>query len=129
MFRDLKNTINRALSVVPNNSVAATVTGTGIDLKDQEAPVACVCCCGTASGTPSTQSVVWTVEESDSSGSGYSAISGATVTQTADSDIDVIQVNQRTKRYVRLVAVITFSGGSSPAIEVAGIIETQKTKF
>lgn len=62
------------------------------------------------------------LEESDT-GSSWSAVAGVSFAAMTEEFTSQVRSFRRTKRYVRLVATIT---GSSPEIEVAGLIGQQK---
>jgi hypothetical protein len=112
--------IKTGLAIEPQNSQAATVTGVVIDRKGYDSAVF-TCVTGQASGSPSAQSAAFAVHSSATSGGVYAAISGATATVTADSTGSEISVDLRGEyRYIKLVSVVSFTGGSTPAVEVAG---------
>ena len=108
----------------PVASAAATINGDGIDRLGFSSAVLHHQC-GDATGSPSAQSVATRLQHSDAQGSGFADVSPA-VTLTAltanntdaERDVDLTGL----KRYIRLVSVVTFTGGSSPAIPVAATI-------
>ena len=104
----------------PANQVAGTVNGAAIDRAALGMPQSAtlVGACGAASGTPTAQSVDFKLQHSDASGSGYADLSGAAVTQmTADDQLEYVDVDlSSAKRYIRVVEVVAFTGGSTPAI-------------
>jgi len=111
---------------------AGAINGTGIDCKqDVDGPfesAIAVASLGTAAGTPTAESLVIKIQHSDSSGSGYTDYadeSGSTVATAtgiasaapATNDGARIQLAVRlknAKRYVRIVATLGFTAGTSP---------------
>lgn len=111
--------IKTGLAIEPQNSVAAVVTGVEIDRKGYDS-VVITGLTGGASGSPTVQSCVFKVQSAATSGGSYSDVSGATVTVSADSSAGEINLDLRNvARYIKVVCTITFTGGSTPAIEVA----------
>lgn len=90
----------------------ASANGTGVDLEEFAEPgggqFKAILDCGTVTGTSPTLDVK--IQESDSSGSGYTDISGAAFTQLGTAGNEEIHF-QTSKRYVRAVATIA---GTSP---------------
>ena len=78
---------------------------------------------GAATGTPDAQSLVFQLQESDASGSGYVAVDGATITIAADDTLSVLDVDlSARKRYLRVIldaSESSFTGGSSPANDIS----------
>jgi hypothetical protein len=92
----------------------STVTGTGVDFLQGDGQCFAVQHVGAVSGT--TPTLDGKIQESDTSGSGYADISGATFTQvTASTSLLVINFF-RTKRYLRYVGTI---GGTTPSFTMA----------
>jgi hypothetical protein len=77
---------------------------------------------GAATGSPMTYSVAFHLEES-ADNSSWADVEGVAFTYNADSntsDFDVYSLDLiGRKRYLRIVAVATLTGGSSPAMPVA----------
>ena len=118
---DLKALLTFQESVAPV-SAGATVTGTTCDLKGHESAAAVA---STDSIAGSGGTIAFTLEESDASGSGFSAIaaadlSGAFVAASADDRTELVGI-VRSKRYVRVVATKagTVSAGIMHAMVVA----------
>ena len=108
-----------ALTLVAPSTRTATVTGTGVDLSPYVNTVntnlKIVADVGTVTGTTPTLDI--TVEESDSSGSGYSAITGAAFTQITATGTGAVEIHTKTnKRYIRAVGTI---GGTTPSFPLA----------
>src|SRR5262245_24871764 len=102
-------------------TATATVTGTGVDMIDADHRCFAVQQVGTVSGTAPT--LDGKIQESDTIGSGYTDISGATFSQvTASTNLQVISF-ERTKRYLRYVGTIA---GTSPSFALAALLGEQK---
>jgi len=100
------------LSFHPTAARTATGNGTGVDMQAYDGDVVLVL--DSAAGTGTTPTLAITVEHSDVSGSGYTAISGAaftTVTTTASQQELVISKDEA-KRYVRVTYTL---GGTTPS--------------
>ena len=120
---DLNSNIKIAPSIYPTNSGAATIdsASTAVDTKGYHSAMVAVAV-GAASGTPDTQSVIFTVQK-DTASAFSSATTVSTFTAiTADNGsatVHIPNLGTAQERYLRVKAVIAFTGGSSPAIEVA----------
>lgn len=114
---DIGAYIKPALSIAPvSTDGSADVNGSGIDRVGYFSGVV-VCAVGAASGSPSAQSVVFQLEES-SDNSTFTAVSGATVTITADDTLGELDVDlSARKRYLRVVCTdaTAFTAGTTPA--------------
>lgn len=109
--------VKNQVGTVPAASAAGTVNGTGVDrlgfaFAVLEAQT------GATTGTPTTQTVDCKLQHSDASGSGYTDVTGGAVAQ-----ITAINTRKRKtidlrplKRYVRVVTVTAFTGGTTPTI-------------
>jgi hypothetical protein len=100
------------LSFHPTAARTSTGNGTGVDMQTYDGDLVLVL--DSAAGTGTTPTLAITVEHSDASGSGYTAISGAaftTVTTTASQQKLVISKDEA-KRYVRVTYTL---GGTTPS--------------
>jgi hypothetical protein len=89
--------------------------GTGIDCADYSGPIFGLFHVEDASGSPTTQSYVCKLQESDAVGGTYTdCINMRTVTLTADNTAGFAKAD-RTKQFVKGVMTPAFTGGSSPA--------------
>ena len=98
------------LSLLPNDVVTATGTGSAVDLVDYEGDIACILD-AEAGGASITYAVKLT--ESDTSGGSYTDVTdGAFTTTTANTAlVEKISVNtDKLKRYIKVS--ITVAGGS-----------------
>jgi hypothetical protein len=126
MTTKLQDVANQAVllaGVNPDNKTS-TVTGTGVDLLAGDNRCFAIQHVGPVTGTSPT--LDGKLQESDTLGSGYGDISGATFTQvTASNNLQVITFD-RTKRYVRYVGTIA---GTSPDFTVGVVIGEQKKQL
>ena len=105
-------------------TATSTVTGTGVDMINADSRCFAIQHVGTVSGSSPT--LDGKIQESDSSGSGFADISGATFTQvTASTNLQCITF-ERTKRYLRYVGTIA---GSSPSFALAALLGEQKKQI
>lgn len=119
--RDLHNEISVGNSIVPAAIKTTTSTGTGIDLAGYRSAAVVFVVGAITDGTHTP-----TLEESDSSGSGYSAVaaadmSGTLAALTASTNQEVSYIGS--KRYIRAVVTVTGSpstGGYYQAVVVRG---------
>lgn len=108
--------------LTPASTTAATVTGAVVDRKGFD-EVTLTGKVGAASGSPSAQSVIYKVQDSaDGSTDWQDVANGTAAALTADGDEVVLRVPSayNLRRYLRLAAVVSFTGGSSPAIIPTG---------
>lgn len=105
------------------SNATGNVNGAEIDTLGLNADISLVARTGAASGTPSAQSATFKVQESDTSGSGYTDITGWTTPAiTADNTSAKIECPSAwiKKRYLRVVATVSFTSGTSPALPIFG---------
>lgn len=80
---------------------------------------------GAATGTPDSYTVAAKVQESDASGSGYTDVTGATITTIAadnkSAQIQVDGLGTDRKRYLKLIITAAFVNGTSPKALVSGV--------
>ena len=98
-------------------TAAATVNGAFIDRQGYQSCVLAAQA-GTATGTPTGQTVDAKLQDSADGSTGWGDLTGAAVTQiTADDTLEKIDVDLAVaKRYIRVVQVITLTGGSTPTL-------------
>jgi len=123
-MRSVYDAIKPAISVRSQSASAGTVNGSSVDTKGYNSAMV-NCDVGAASGAPTTQSVTFKVQES-SDGSTWTDVSGATTSAiTADNKSAQIRVEglgTSRSRYLRVVATVSFTGGTSPAIPISSAI-------
>ena len=113
--------IKTGLAIEPQLSAdtPVAINGVEIDRRGYNSLVV-TCMTGQTDGSPSAQSHAFKVQASATSGSGYADVSGATATITADSTGSEINLDLRNvARYLRVVVTPSFTGGSTPNIELA----------
>lgn len=120
--RDIGAYIKAVTGIEPQaDDGAAQVDGATVDRSGYYSLVA-HCQTGAVTGAPTALSVEFKVQESDD-GTTWSDIPGASVTLTAGSASGEIDVNLQTaKKNVRVVANSTFTGGTSPTVQVASAV-------
>jgi hypothetical protein len=120
-----------ATSVLPQSSAAATVDGSSVDRFAHGHALSCVLhqVAGADSGTPTTVSVQTKLQHSadnstwaDYTPPGASSVA-ETVALTAASTENSVAIDlSSADQYIRAVTTVAFTGGTSPAIEVAADI-------
>ncbi|WP_436772062.1 hypothetical protein [Yinghuangia sp. YIM S09857] len=122
MSRDLKNNISPVPSLAPAARTAAA-DGVGVDLANYSS-AAVVIEAGTATGT--TPSFEFEVQESDTFGSGYTAVAdadldGAEPTVTTANDEGLFEVGYRgRKRYLRVI--VKTPTGTTPNLPCSALV-------
>ena len=118
----------KAIELFPITDIASATTtnGTGVDCLGLRDDLVAVVQLGAMTGTHTCDV---TIQESDASGSGYAAISGAVFTQTdANSDNTIACIGfKRTKRYVR-ASIVTAGTVTSNIIGISGLIKAEEGK-
>lgn len=115
--KDLKTETTTA-ALVSSAAIAATASQTGVDISDYAGNLLVVANIGAATaGTNPTMNVK--IETSDSSGSGYSDVSGAAFTEvTTVAGVQTMSLETRgLKKYIRTTT--TLGGTSSPSFPVS----------
>lgn len=117
------------IGVDPAERSAGAANGTGIDRQGFNSCVL-VAQSGAVTGAPSAQTLDVKLQHSDAQGSGFvdyqpdgTAASGAVAQVTAASSAKKRSINLRgAKRYIRAVATVGFTGGSSPTLHSSALI-------
>lgn len=126
-LNDLDTTQAGGGSVRPQASAAATVDGSAVDLLGAEGPVHLLASVGATTGTPTSFTVTWKLQESDTSGGTYADLGDAQTEVLSAVNTDaVISTGWRTKRFVRAVATVDFVGGTSPTVGISGVVVARK---
>lgn len=127
-MKTIDYSVEAKAGINPQAASAGTITGSAIDRKDFD-DGRIVGQVGAVAGAPSAQSVIFKLTESDASGGTYTDVTGGAIAAvTTDNqivDLEIPDMHKR-KRYFKLVAVVAFTGGSSPAIPINGILELGK---
>jgi hypothetical protein len=125
-LRDIGSYIKPTKGIKVTNAAAGTINGAAIDRMaagGRDAFMSCVLhgMCGDATGAPSARTVDFKLQDSDDGSTGWADITGSSVSQLTANDTDAEKgVNLGgAKRYIRAVAIVGFTGGTSPAIPVA----------
>lgn len=113
---DIKNNIAPAITIAPG-AYTANTTGTGVDLAGFDAAAVVITVGAVTSGAFSFE-----VQESDSSGSGYTAVADADLDGTEPASITATTVTEvgylGRKRYLRVVATDTAAGDAAFSVLV-----------
>ncbi len=123
MNRDLGYGIKQVACICQNAS-ASTISGVDVDCRDFESAMFSIIR-GEESGSPSSWTLDLKIQEKDE-GESYTDVTGAAIVQlTEDSEAMAIatiamRLTSR-KRYLRAVATLAMSGGSSPKLPIAVI--------
>ena len=108
--------------IVAQNSAAATVVGTGIDVSGYRSLYA-TCNVGATTGSPTALSCIFSFEESDTVGGTYTALNdedgnAITLTVTAASSFnEMLAKLQVNKAFVLVQCIVSFTAGTSPTID------------
>ena len=115
------------VSLRPGLSCSGSVTknGLSVDMTSTVGPVSSVCSLGTKEGAPTSITIVFELEESSDESVWTDMAPRTNVSLSAD-DSTAIGKGTRTKRFARIVATSTATGGSSPTAPICGIIFAQK---
>lgn len=123
--------VNEISSVVPQASAAQTIDGTSIDRALHQNPLSCVLrtSTGAETGSPTGVSVQSTLQHAPDNSTwtnflydGTHTAQGAAITAASTDQNYPIDL-ALAYRYIRVVTVVSFTGGSSPTVGVsAGVI-------
>ena len=124
-MRSIYDAVKSLVTVRPTNAAAGAQTAEAVDTMGYNTAMV-VIEVGAASGSPTAQTVDAKVQESDDGSTGWTDVDGAAITQiTADDQSALIRVEglgTGRKRYLRVLATVGFTGGTSPAIPVTASI-------
>jgi hypothetical protein len=145
MMRFVGKEISGGLAIAPIDGGDATLTGVAIDRKNYENALF-VLSQGLSTGTPTDIDITWKVQHSDASTSGFADVSGTLVDETgttgfctgtavanatpeSTSTATVLSVDLKPlKRYVKVVATLTHTGGSTPTTPVGATYALAQNK-
>lgn len=130
-FSTLHDIVNNAFlgnSIAPI-SRTTDVNGTGFDCTAVDGPINAVSQVGAATGSPTSFSVTAKLQESDTQNGTYTDLASQTSPGAQAAAGTVALRGIRTKKWVRLVQAISFSGGSSPAVPTSGLLIGQKRSY
>lgn len=125
--RDTTSRENAVRAFAPQSLAAGTLNGASVDTKPvtggpMPSSAKLFLSNGAATGTPDSYTLTPTVQDSADGSSWDAVASGAAVTAIAanntDREIDIDLL--RLRRYVRVVVVAAYTGGTSPACPVSG---------
>ena len=124
---DLKTGMLSDVSLRPGTTISGGTGANGIsvDLRDTVGPVQAICIHGLITGTPTSFSHTFQLEES-SDESSWTAMNPRQQANISALDDPAIAKGTRTKRFARVVVTDNFTGGTSPTSEVCAVIFAQK---
>lgn len=121
--RDIGAYIAATKGIKPQSTTAATINGPAID---RVGKYSCVLqgSCGDATGSPSAQSVTHKLQHSADGSTGWTDLADAAAAALTANDTAVeVDVDlSGALRYIRAVAVVAFTAGTSPAIPIAATV-------
>lgn len=110
-------------SLPPVAAVAGTRTGTSVD-RLGFASCVIVHSCAAVAGAPTTQAIDLKLQDSDD-GSAFADVAGYAFAQktTGTAELRELDLNlAKARRFVRLVEVVAFTGGTTPSVVSAPVI-------
>jgi hypothetical protein len=129
LARNIGSILKVVKGINPGNFVAGTTNGAAIDRAGaggKNLHLSCVLkgACGAASGGPSAQSVNQKLQDSADGSTGWVDIAGAAIAAlVADNTEAQVDVDlSGAKRFIRVVSVVAFTGGTAPAIPASAEI-------
>lgn len=127
---DPKTSLGGGVSIEPGtNSDGAITNGDWVDCGDLSVSpkVSALCTTASATGSPTSYTVDFHIEEADdASGTNAQDCAVKSDGQATGDKQQVWATAQRTKQFCRVVADPTFTGGSSPTIDLGASILAQK---
>ncbi len=108
--------------IAPQSTVAATVNGSAVD-RTQFRAAKLSGLAGAASGTPTTQSVIYKLQDSADGSTGWADF--GTALADLDGDNEIANGNfdlAGAKKFVRAVATVAFTGGTSPEQLIGAVL-------
>ena len=121
-IKDIGAYIKAVAGIGPQNAAdGATVNGSGVDRQGLRSCVVAAHV-GAVTGAPTATSIQFKLQKSDDN-STFTDVSGASTTITAaDSSAELDLDISGLKRYVRVVAAVSFTGGTSPTADIAATL-------
>ena len=128
--RNIGAFLRPAIGILPQDASAGTINGAAIDRMSpggtDESFESCVlhAVAGAETGTPTSKTVDAKLQESADGSSGWADITDAAVTTiTADDTQETVDVDlSGALRYIRVVEVVAFVGGTTPTVPVASSV-------
>lgn len=128
-MHDLKNNLGGGVSIQPgtNRSGNGTSNGDWVDCGELSGPqVFADCALGAITGSPTAISVVFELQQADDD----SGTNAEDCPVKEDVTLEAAKASgfcraQRSRRYVRVSATATFTGGSSPTVDLGATVRGQ----
>lgn len=122
----------KPVQLIANQSATATVTGSAVDIRPMELTDAIfVVAVGAPTGSPSTESVIFKLQQSATSGGTYTDVANSTFTAatggTAQFGTKGVVLDPVNYPFVKAVATIAFTGGTTPAFPIAAALLKKMT--
>jgi len=128
-YNDFRTNVAIKHSIEPgfNQSGDGTKNGDTVDCQgtSNDSVVQAAVSNGAATGSPSSYTLDWKIQESDDDSTWSDCVQNRATQVTADESPQLIQA-RRSARYVRVVATVAFTGGTSPTLDLGGQILLKK---
>ncbi len=109
-----------AIGILPSPQVASTVNGPAIARTGSCVVVAMT---GVTTGTPSSFTATFKLQDSDDGTTGWADVTGAVAPViTTINTITEVNWYLSTKAFQRVVSIVTFVAGTAPTVQVAAIV-------
>src|SRR5687768_7994779 len=123
LSHDIGGQVSCRVGVFPTNSAAATTNGAAIDRMAQGSDAgfmsaAVLVSSGAPSGTPTSFTVNWNVQESADGSTGWTTIASATQVTTNNQSQQLDLNLSGAERFIRVQGIVAFVGGTSPLIPI-----------
>jgi len=120
---DIGSYIKALAGFSPQAAAAGTINGAAIDRAGFQSAVLHGRT-GAVTGTPTAQTYDLKLQESADGSTGWTDIAGAAIAQIAAANTEAeVNVNLAgAKRYIRVVGTVTFTGGTTPTLQVASTL-------
>jgi len=120
-IKDIGAYIDAATAISPRNSGAATVNGTGLSRDGRRSGVV-LGSVGAVSGAPTAVSIQFKLQDS-ADNTTFADVAGASATATAaNSEVEFDVDLSGLKKFVRVVAVVSFTGGTAPTADISAAL-------
>ena len=120
--RDVGSFIRSVASIRPQATAAATVNGVAIDRLGLMSGVVHAVT-GAVTGAPTSLTYTVSLQDSVDGSTGWAAVPDSTVVVSAANAEAEFNVNlDRTRRFIRVVGVVAFVGGTTPNLNIAATV-------
>lgn len=120
--RDVGSFIRSVPAIRPQATAAATINGAAIDRLGLMSGVVHAVT-GAATGTPTSLTYTVNLQDSADGSTGWAAVPDTTFVVSAANAEAEFNVNlDRTRRFIRVVGVVAFVGGTTPNLNIAATV-------